>query len=215
MPYVIIELNICSWRISLTIIFKYDCRIRDIVYDTHAAPLLPIVKNLLTIHFFFSIIAAFHFKLPIFLLKIPDHMIPASQASKNQWIDKSMPCLTNRVWLPYAKWALVLLTEDQHKSSMCHFPLHQPSQGCRLQEESLWRFSKSWYAYFSLQTWTLSYLMTLFILFHHFYHLQNFQFGPDDVRACVHLGVIHLYWILYLRTTLGRIFIPLLAISWP
>ena len=52
-----------------------------------------------------------------------------------------------------------MLTEDQHKSSMCHFSLRQPSPGCRLWRESLRRFKRSWCTFFSSNKQTLKYFL--------------------------------------------------------
>ena len=100
-----------------------------------------------------------------------------------------MLCLTNGVWLPHAEWAPVSLTDHQHNHHAPFPPLsnhHQAAGFRRSHSRGLWSLG----AHFLFQKRTLSH--THDFLYIPTYYLQPY-FGPDDVRAHVHLRNIHLY----------------------
>ena len=87
-------------------------------------------------------------------------------------------------------------------SSVADWPTAQPpctispfvklSLGCRLREESFWRLWRSG-ELFLFQTWTLSCTHDIFSFFYILIHTIQSYFSPDNMRACMCLGNIHLY----------------------
>ena len=133
------------------------------------------------------------------------------------------PHHANMIWdlVANAEWAPAQLTDHQQFVNCATSPFVNLSLGCRLQEESFWRFWRSG-ELFLFQTRTLSHTHDIFFLFFTFFFFFLHSYSRYTVlfrsrwRESMHASWEFLFVPQHIsgKDPTSKIFISLLAISW-